>query len=65
MGIDEPEKRGVIIARSRGEFIDAILRLANNPEECESLAHQALAAAQKQFSHEVSFAPLMAFVRSL
>jgi len=65
VGIEKPESSGVIVARSRSEFIDALLRLAHNPEERESLARQALAAAQQQFSPAVSFAPLMALVRSL
>lgn len=65
VGIKDPENSGVIVARSRSEFIDAVLRLAHNPEERESLARQALAAAQEQFSPRTSFAPLMALVRSL
>ncbi len=65
VGIDDPENSGVILARSRSEFIDAVLRLAHNPEGRESLARQALAAAQEQFSPGASFAPLMALVRSL
>ena len=65
VGIEEPENSGVVVARSRGEFIDAVLRLAQNPKERESLARQALAAAQEQFSPAASFAPLMALVRSL
>jgi len=65
MGIEKPESSGVLVARSRSEFIDALLRLALNPVERESLARQALAAAQEQFSPAVTYASLMALVRSL
>lgn len=65
VGIDDPQNSGVIVARSRSEFIDAVLRLVKNPEERESLARQALAASQEQFSPAASFATLIEFVRSL
>lgn len=65
VGIENPANSGAIVARSRSEFIDAVLRLAHNPEERKSLARQSLAAAQEQFSTAASFAPLMTLVRSL
>jgi len=65
VGIENPQSSGVIVASSRSEFIDAVLRLALSQDERELLARQALAAAQEQFSPKASFAPLMELVRSL
>jgi len=65
VGIENAETSGIIIARSRGEFINAVLRLASNPNECDLMSHQAISAAKKQFSLSASFSPLVALLGSL
>jgi glycosyltransferase involved in cell wall biosynthesis len=64
VGIDRPEASGVIVARSRGEFVDAVIRLAHDEKLRHKMAVEALVAARAQFSPETCFRPLLEFVEN-
>lgn len=65
VGIKDPEKSGILVAKSRTEFINAILLFSENPFLCESFGAAAQQAAIHQFSPEVSFAPLIKMIEVL
>lgn len=65
IGIENPEQSGVIVAKSRSEFITSLLRLAQSAALRKNMAEQALRAAKIQFNPAVSFSSLVEMVRSL
>lgn len=65
IGIQNPEQSGIIVAKSRGDFIYAILLLAQSPTLRRDMAEKALSAAKTQFNPAISFTPLVEMVRSL
>jgi len=65
VGIDRPDENGVIVAKTRSEFIDAVMLLARSSKIRGAMAGQALAGARHQFAPAASFSALSELVRSL
>lgn len=65
VGIRDPENCGIIVARTRGEFIDAVLDLVRNPRKVEELGDCAFEAAQQQFEPTIAFSPLTKLIAEL
>lgn len=64
-GIPFPEQNGILVVKTRTEFITAALSVIHSPEMRKKMADQALTAAKKNFDPEISFAPLIELIRSL
>ena len=64
VGIAEPHESGVIVAKSRGEFVDAILSLIHRPAVRRQMAGQARSAGKRQFNPETCFEPVIAMIES-
>lgn len=65
VGICSPEDSGVIVAKDRTDFIDAVLRLLENTQERKAMAEAALMAAETQFSPDKCFSPLVELIKSM
>lgn len=65
VGIYAPQDSGVIVANDRAEFINAVLRLLENPQERKTMANAAQLAAEAQFSPNKCFAPLVELIESM
>jgi glycosyltransferase involved in cell wall biosynthesis len=65
VGIRDPESSGIVVARSRTEFIDAILDFARHPQKVEQFAAAASKAARMQFEPAVAFLPLTKLIAEL
>jgi glycosyltransferase involved in cell wall biosynthesis len=65
VGIHAPQDSGVIVAKDRAEFINAVLRLLENVQERKATAAAARAAAETQFSPDKCFAPLVELIESM
>ncbi len=59
VGIDNPEQSGLIVAKNRKEFINAVLTLFNNSELCNKMSQSAREATRTQFSPNTCFSPLI------
>lgn len=62
VGIQDPEKSGIIVAKNRSEYISAIQRLAASPNEIELMSQDAHRAALEQFSECKAFDPLIKLI---
>lgn len=65
VGIQKPEQSGVIVAKTRQEFIDAVILLSTNSELCTQMGLDAKSSAKQQFSREECFAPLVELIGSI
>lgn len=65
VGIRSPEESGVIVAQSRTDFVNAVLRILENTQERKAMADAARAAAKAQFSPDKCFSPLVELIESM
>ncbi|MBB5421874.1 hypothetical protein HDG40_000015 [Paraburkholderia sp. JPY158] len=65
VGIRDPEGSGIVVARSRAEFIDAVIAFAHDPRRVRQFAAAASRAARMQFDPSVAFLPLTKLIAEL
>ena len=63
VGIGEEGKNGIMLARDRAEFIEAFIRLINEPSLVEELIQQGQALIQSDFNSQVAYSPLLELAR--
>jgi hypothetical protein len=59
VGIGQEGSNGILVARNRAEFIEAILRLVYQPQLVGQLVKQGQQVIQNQFSPEACYSPLV------
>lgn len=64
VGIADPEQSGVFVAKTRGEFVDAIFKLVYHPGLRHRMAAEARSAGVKQFHPDSCFKPLVAMIEN-
>ena len=63
VGIGEVGNNGIMLARDRAEFIEAFIRLINEPSLVEELIQQGQALIQSDFNSQVAYSPLLELAR--
>lgn len=63
-GIESPESSGILVAKSRQEFVCSMLWLSYDELLIEKLSRDALCAAEKQFSSTACYAHLIDLIES-
>ena len=63
VGISDLDNHGIIIARDRQEFIDAFIRLAQQPELSKKLLAQGNTLVKQKFKPDVCYSPLIKFLQ--
>ncbi len=59
VGIGEPGNNGILLARDRAEFIEAFIRLVNEPELAPKLISQGQKLVKTNFNSTVAYRPLL------
>lgn len=59
VGIGEPGKNGIMLARDRAEFIEAFIRLVNEPQLVRELIEQGQKLIKSDFNSTVAYRPLL------